>query len=300
MPTFGDPRTFAIELRTDDLESAVADAHLVVADVYLIVSGIRVGDGTNPMLGTFVNYLAGFLLSHREHRHDFDFTTLSKEAAFAMLDRIAETGEPIEGIMSSDVWHYHKLSDLDVAVDGWSIYVYDTPGTKNIICKARPGCVGTSDAILCNGFVSASLPRREFLLTITSFISPFQRKWPDLLRSNRADGVRQRLLDDMLAFMQDEQGLPREGFTDYSEADVEECARIVDSYLQEMSGTRDRAAILKSIERTVLRLNDLNSRCGGCLIETGQREDLCEIILVAARQAGSGTDEDLTEAWREW
>jgi hypothetical protein len=54
------------------------------------------------------------------------------------------------------------------------------------------------------------------------------------------------------------------------------------------------------IKETVVRLNDLNDRCGGALIETDQREDLCQIILVAARGAGLTTLADVTEAWREW
>ena len=50
-----------------------------------------------------------------------------------------------------------------------------------------------------------------------------------------------------------------------------------------------------------LALNALNEDCGGNLIETGEREALCDLIERAAREAGlPESDEDITEAWREW
>ncbi|WP_200792858.1 hypothetical protein [Bacillus massilinigeriensis] len=35
-------------------------------------------------------------------------------------------------------------------------------------------------------------------------------------------------------------------------------------------------------------------------IETMEREELCEFIIVAARISGLQTDGDITEEWREW
>ncbi len=58
--------------------------------------------------------------------------------------------------------------------------------------------------------------------------------------------------------------------------------------------------ILAAAKQAVLNLNALNKECGGRLIETDQREDLCELILVAAKLAGLESDEDITEEWREW
>lgn len=46
----------------------------------------------------------------------------------------------------------------------------------------------------------------------------------------------------------------------------------------------------------MLALNALNDERDGALIETGPREDLCELIQAAATAAGL----DITEAWREW
>ncbi len=54
------------------------------------------------------------------------------------------------------------------------------------------------------------------------------------------------------------------------------------------------------MRQVVLDLNGLNEESGGGLIETDQREGLCQLILVAALHAGLKTDEDVTEEWREW
>jgi hypothetical protein len=57
---------------------------------------------------------------------------------------------------------------------------------------------------------------------------------------------------------------------------------------------------MAATERAVPALNELNDRCDGCLIETDQREQLCDILIAAAKNAGLDSDEDITEAWREW
>lgn len=88
----------------------------------------------------------------------------------------------------------------------------------------------------------------------------------------------------------------------YGDEDIERCAAIVDAYLAAVGGGAklSEQEILAHVEKAVLDLNELNDKCGGALIETDQREYLCELILRAARDAGLDTDEDITEEWREW
>lgn len=51
----------------------------------------------------------------------------------------------------------------------------------------------------------------------------------------------------------------------------------------------------------MLELNKLNDDSDGALIETSEREQLCDIIIAAAQQAGLESDEDdITYEWREW
>lgn len=117
--------------------------------------------------------------------------------------------------------------------------------------------------------------------------------------------VRQRLLEGMIDFMQpddEEDDDPEDWDCGYSQEDVHECATILDEYLAELDSPAVASPedVRKAVEKVVLRLNALNERCDGGLIETDQREDLCELILVSARGAGLDTDEDITEQWREW
>jgi hypothetical protein len=53
---------------------------------------------------------------------------------------------------------------------------------------------------------------------------------------------------------------------------------------------------------SVFRSHTVLSWCGdGCFIETDQREQLCPLIIAAAKRAGLVSDvNDITEGWREW
>lgn len=60
----------------------------------------------------------------------------------------------------------------------------------------------------------------------------------------------------------------------------------------------DRASALAA---TVLSLNQLNRQAGGSLIETDQREVICQFIITAgAQRSFNGPNEDVSGAWREW
>lgn len=51
----------------------------------------------------------------------------------------------------------------------------------------------------------------------------------------------------------------------------------------------------------MVALNDLNDSCDDPIIETLQRDYLCDIIIKAAEHCGLRADEDdITEEWREW
>ena len=89
----------------------------------------------------------------------------------------------------------------------------------------------------------------------------------------------------------------------YTQKHVDDCAKIIDAYLdalERMRGTREDQMILSEAKRAVLSLNVLNDECDGSLIETDQREQICELMIVAAKYAGLAFDGDFTEDWREW
>jgi hypothetical protein len=111
--------------------------------------------------------------------------------------------------------------------------------------------------------------------------------------------VRARLQAGMIGYLEDEDDDDDDGDAPYTRADIDECMRIVDTYLVEVRRTAP-TGLLPLVRDAVLRLNALNDRCEGALIETDQREDLCQILLVAARSAGMKEQGDVTEPWREW
>ncbi len=107
--------------------------------------------------------------------------------------------------------------------------------------------------------------------------------------------VRHRLLDGMASYM------TRSADCGYTQLHIDRCAAILDGYLAAMTPDRQRTdeQILSLVKQTVLKLNDLNAETGS-LIETDQREDLCQLIQTAATQAGLKTTDDVTEEWRLW
>jgi hypothetical protein len=104
----------------------------------------------------------------------------------------------------------------------------------------------------------------------------------------------QRLENGMLDFM-------TEGDAPYKKESVDKCIQIIKSYLDSIEKSRNKEEGLEVVKKTVHALNDLNADCEHCLIETDQREDLAEIIIIAGNDKGyNELTEDITEEWREW
>lgn len=108
-----------------------------------------------------------------------------------------------------------------------------------------------------------------------------------------------QVIDGMLAYLED-----GEDEAGYTRADIDRCDAILTDYLEavfEPGIHGDDDAIMAAVETAVLALNALNEACDQSLLETDQREGICEIIIHAAADAGLDADgEDITEAWREW
>ncbi len=89
----------------------------------------------------------------------------------------------------------------------------------------------------------------------------------------------------------------------YEKNHVNQCAKILDDFLAGLINRTklNRSSILIIVKEATVKLNELNESCDYSLIETDQREDLCELINSAAIEAGLDSDEfDITEEWREW
>ena len=112
--------------------------------------------------------------------------------------------------------------------------------------------------------------------------------------------LKSEILDGMRCYMDDLRGDGAD--PGYAERDIDACEAIVDRYLEAARDAAGQPAQVRiALKTAVLALNALNARCGYTLIETEQREGLCDLLLGAAAEAGLGSgEEDLTEAWREW
>lgn len=87
----------------------------------------------------------------------------------------------------------------------------------------------------------------------------------------------------------------------YTQKHIDRCDAILTKYLAAIGkGKQTPQTIMTSVKTAVVALNALNDRCDETLIETAQREMLCELIQRAAKDAGLKTKEDITEEWREW
>ncbi|MFM9879633.1 MAG: hypothetical protein ACKVOO_04390 [Burkholderiaceae bacterium] len=128
---------------------------------------------------------------------------------------------------------------------------------------------------------------------------------PELLRLKNA------LIDSMTNYMQfggadgeDDPEFDADFDAGYVQEDIDQCAVILDTYFDAVANAPEderEEAIMEAVKTAVLELNALNEQSDGGLIETDQREQLCDLIILAASEAGLETGgQDITEEWREW
>lgn len=108
--------------------------------------------------------------------------------------------------------------------------------------------------------------------------------------------------ESMLSYMEEQ--IAQSFDPGYTVADVEKCGAILEGYLFSVLDPvirGDAVKIRKLVKSAVLSLNALNRDCAGALIETDQREQICDLIIGTYSRAGLETDEDdVTFEWREW
>ena len=90
----------------------------------------------------------------------------------------------------------------------------------------------------------------------------------------------------------------------YTQEEINQCEKLLDLFLtslEKLPETSKNEYILDVVKKVVFGLNKLNEDCDYSLIETDQREDLCELIITASKKAGlESNEDDVTEEWREW
>ena len=89
----------------------------------------------------------------------------------------------------------------------------------------------------------------------------------------------------------------------YTKKDVDEFDSIVTKFINEVSVSNERTSIIwitDKIKQLTINLNDFNEKHDHSIIETDQREGICELIDQILISCGHEIEEDITEEWREW
>lgn len=114
------------------------------------------------------------------------------------------------------------------------------------------------------------------------------------IKNTEIQEIYTRLKQNMIDFFEP-------GETAYTEKDVEKCMNIIDDYIINIEKADSKKDAMFIVEKTVILLNEINEKCEYELIETEQREDIAEIIILSGSLKGFNTrDDDITEEWREW
>ncbi|MBQ9115447.1 MAG: hypothetical protein IJY04_00320 [Clostridia bacterium] len=90
---------------------------------------------------------------------------------------------------------------------------------------------------------------------------------------------------------------------DYTQRTIDKCESLLLDYIDALEALEDPSdeEIMQLVENLVLALNDLNESVNYALIETMERESICEIIQNSALDCGlNTTEDDITAEWREW
>lgn len=88
---------------------------------------------------------------------------------------------------------------------------------------------------------------------------------------------------------------------DYSVEDVTACITVLLEFMSTIQAENQTIESAKEhVQALVLSLNNLNDRCDDCLIETDQREEICEFIQRVLSSVNIHFEGDITEEWREW
>jgi hypothetical protein len=105
--------------------------------------------------------------------------------------------------------------------------------------------------------------------------------------------IKENLINGMIEYCES-------GDVDYKKKHVKKCGKILDAFLKKISKAQGRESAMIVVKETVGELNKLSEKTEE-LIETDQREQICEFISKAGAILGFNTEqEDITEEWRKW
>lgn len=89
----------------------------------------------------------------------------------------------------------------------------------------------------------------------------------------------------------------------YKKADVDEFESIIDNFITTVASSREKSNfqwVKNEVKDLVITLNSFNCRYNQQMIETGQREGICDLIDLVIKEAGHSVKQDITLEWRDW
>jgi len=87
----------------------------------------------------------------------------------------------------------------------------------------------------------------------------------------------------------------------YTRTEIAEAEKILNNHYIKLRDIQTIEEAESLVKRTVMELNHLNHKANHELIETDQRELICEFIIKSGAMHGfNKSNEDVTERWREW
>lgn len=139
------------------------------------------------------------------------------------------------------------------------------------------------------------------ILALGYYIYTFQIK-SEIAKTEKITSTGDKEIDNLIVKLKKSmENYMKEANPSYSQKDVNECISLLSNYVINIFKTHSKDEALLIVKSTVLKLNALNERCDHSLIETNEREQIAEIIILASHKMKyNSLNEDITEKWREW
>lgn len=160
--------------------------------------------------------------------------------------------------------------------------------------------------LICHYKINYIMKRNNILLIIllvliacvAGFFTLQTKEKPEIKMTGTGDKEIDNLIIILKKSMED---YMKETSPSYSQNDIDECADLLSKCTINIFKTRSKDDAMSVVKSTVLKLNALNEKCDLSLIETNEREQIIEIIILAGHKMKyNSINEDITEKWREW
>lgn len=146
------------------------------------------------------------------------------------------------------------------------------------------------------------MKNRILLIILIIFISSIVGYFIYSIRTVKVTSTGDTQIDNLIINLQKSmEKYMKDAKPSYSQTDINECIVLLSDYSRNIFKTHSKEEALPVVKSTILKLNALNEKCNFSLIETNEREQIVEIVILVGNKMGyNSIEEDITEEWREW